>query len=98
MRSDRYIEAVLTVIAAALLRLALKDTVPSAYAQPHTQGPQRVVIVGFEGSERSDRSPLPVKLVGVQQASWVMNADLGSPYTQRLPWQPVVVTNVKQGQ
>lgn len=60
MRSDRYLKIVLTVIAAELLWLGLKDLAPRASAQAP---PARVVIAGVEVDPR-EGGLLPVIVAG----------------------------------
>jgi hypothetical protein len=89
MQIDTYTKLVLTVIAAALVWLCVRDLLPMAHAQARLQG-QPVTLVD---ASINARTPLPVMIVGVKRHSWTMNADLGRPYQDSLPWEPLAVTS-----
>jgi hypothetical protein len=93
MKIDTYTKLVLTVIAAALVWLCVRDLPPITHAQA---GPQEQPVT-LIGASIDPRAPLPVMIVGVKRHSWTMNMDLGRPYQDSLPWEPLAVTSGDPG-
>jgi hypothetical protein len=109
MPTDRYIKAVLTVIAGALLYLCAMQSGPPASAQgmgAATPGsmrddrPQRVVVVGWE------LPPQQPVAVAIQPGAQPLPVSLGATAQQPLPVSlgvtaqrplPVAVTGIKAG-
>lgn len=81
MPSDRYTKAVLTVIAATLVWICVRDLAPVAQARE-----QNPVSLAY-----SDRSPLPVKIVGVEHIRWTEKRGPFDTVQLEIPFQDLTV-------
>lgn len=80
MPSDRYTKAVLTVIAATLVWICVRDLAPVAQAR------EQSVSLTY-----TDRSPLPVKIVGVEHIRWTEKRGLFDTVQLEIPFQDLTV-------
>ena len=83
MTTDRYTKLCLTVIAAALVWLCIRDAAPVAYA---TAGQEAVAISGVD-SQR----PLAVKIVAIERGTWQEKTNAFDTVQRSQPWQAIGV-------
>jgi len=79
---DRYTKMVLTIIAAALVWMCVRDGAPTIQARVDQDA---VRLTGFD-----ERQPLAVKIVGIQRGTWV---DRSGPDAKRgsQAWESIKV-------
>jgi hypothetical protein len=83
MKTDRYTKLCLTVIAAALVWLCIRDAAPVVQART---GQEQVAITGVDS-----RSPLAVKIVAIERGAWVEKPNAFDTVRRSQPWEPLPV-------
>jgi hypothetical protein len=86
MHPDRYTRVVLTVIAAALVWICVRDAIPTVHASNPSQ-------LEAPFAQYDERNPLRVTIVGIERGEWVVRT---GPFPQdqktvSQPWQPIEV-------
>jgi hypothetical protein len=85
MTTDRYTRIVLTIIAAALVWLCVRDVLPVRVQA--RAGLQHVTL-----SDVTDRTPLSVKIVGISRTQWTEKTGVfNDAVTRSLPWEAIPV-------
>lgn len=96
MKIDRYTKAVLTIIAACLVWISIRDinfsrsveAAPTALSSQNNT-PLKVVVVGFENRHSGVAlPPIPVSIQSIQRG-YISNTN------QQLPWEPVRIDSTK---
>ena len=83
MKTDRYTKLCLTVIAAALVWLCLRDAAPVMHARSEQQ---QVTILGVDS-----KSPLAVKIVAIERGTWQEQPNAFDTVQRSQPWQAIGV-------
>ena len=92
MKTDRYTQAILTLIAFCLLWLCLNSGSLAPASAHAADGTQEVVIVGMR---LNDGQSIPVRLTGIKRYSYTVNADGPKPYDVKESWEALPVCNSK---
>lgn len=85
MNPDRYTKVVLTIIAAALVWLCVRDLVPTVQARA-SANQESVRLSGVDV-----REPLPVKIVGIERGRWLQKINAFDSAQQFQPWETIAV-------
>jgi hypothetical protein len=85
MNPDRYTKVVLTIIAAALVWLCVRDVLP-ARVQARAEHDATAQLPGIDA-----RNPLPVRIVSISRTEWDVKVDAFTTRQDGLQWQPLPV-------